>query len=144
MAHAPTGTAPLTLAAETAHDLMTPNPVSIEADAPVADALALLTDRGLSAAVVIDEAGRPHGVITRDDILVHERERLDSPVPATPDPTRVADIMTPTVFSVTPDTAARAVVQQLLGVKVQQLFVVDDDGALIGSISTFDVLRHLV
>jgi CBS domain-containing protein len=145
MANALTGTAAarLTLAADTAWDLMTPNPVSIEVDASVAEAIALLTDRGLSAAPVIDEAGRPRGVISRDDILVHERERLASPAAGTPDPTRVADIMTPTVLSVTPDTPARAVVEQLLGLKVQQLFVVDDAGALVGSISNFDVLRHL-
>jgi CBS domain-containing protein len=144
------GTSParLTLAADRAGDLMAPNPVSIEADAPVAEAIALLTDRGLSAAPVIDEAGHPRGVISRDDILVHERERLATrapgAAPAAPDPTRVADIMTPTVFSVPPDTPARAVVGQLLGLRVQQLFVVDGDGALIGSINTFDVLRHLV
>jgi CBS domain-containing protein len=142
-----TSPAPLTLVADTARDLMTPNPVSIEADVPVAEAVALLTDRGLSAAPVIDEAGHPRGVISRDDILVHERERLATRAPGAdpsgPDPARVADIMTPTVFSVTPDTSARAVVEQLLGLKVQQLFVVDDAGALIGSISTFDVLRHL-
>ena len=144
------GTSParLTLAADRAGDLMAPNPVSIEAGAPVTEAIALLTDRGLSAAPVIDEAGHPRGVISRDDILVHERERLATRAPGAapagaPDLTRVADIMTPTVFSVPPDTPARAVVEQLLGLHVQQLFVVDGAGALIGSISTFDVLRHL-
>ena len=143
MANALIGTAPLTLAAATAADLMTPNPVSIEAGAPIAAALALLTDRGLGAALVIDEAGRPLGVVTRDDILVHERERLAGVAAGAPDPSRVADVMTPTVFSVTPDTTARAVVEQLLGLKVQQLFVVDNAGAPIGTVSTFDVLRHL-
>src|SRR2546423_1008870 len=142
MANPPTGTAPMTLAADTARDLMAPNPVSIEVGASVAEAVALLTDRGLSAAPVIDEAGHPRGVVSRDDILVHERERLATRAPGA-DPTRVGDLMTPTVFSVTPDTPARAVVEQLLGLHVQQLYVVDDAGALIGSISTFDVLRHL-
>ena len=147
MANAPTRTAPapLTLVADTAQDLMTPNPLSIEENTSVTQALAVLTDRGLSAAVVTDEAGRPRGVLTRDDLLVHERERRgDGADPGTPDPTRVADVMTPTLFSVTPDTPARAVVEQLLGLKVQQLFVVDDSGAAIGSVSTFDVLRRLV
>jgi CBS domain-containing protein len=147
MANAPTGTAPapMTLAADTARELMTPNPLSIEENTSVTQALAVLTDRGLSAAVVTDEAGRPRGVLTRDDLLVHERERLGAGAdPNTPVPTCVADVMTPTLFSVTPDTPARAVVVQLIGLQVQQLFVVDGFGAPIGSVSTFDVLRRLV
>jgi CBS domain-containing protein len=136
--------APLTLAAATAEDLMCPNPVSIQQDASVAEAITLLADRGLSAAPAIDEAGNPRGVISRDDILIHERERLAAFDPAAgPDPSRVADLMTPAIFSVTPDTTAREVVHQLLGLQVQQLFVVDDSGALIGSVCARDVLRHL-
>jgi CBS domain-containing protein len=136
----------VTLAADTAEDLMTPNPVSIPENASVAEAIALLTDRGLSAAPVIDEAGNPRGVISRDDILIHQRERLAASLGSAPgpDPSRVADLMTPTVFSVTPDTPAREVVRQLLALKVQQLFVVDGSGALIGAVRALDVLRHLV
>jgi CBS domain-containing protein len=133
----------MTLAAETAEELMTPNPVSLPQDASVAAAIALLTDRGLSAAPVIDEAGHPRGVITHGDILVHERERLAAVSPP-PDDSRVADLMTPTVFSVTPGAPAREVVRQLLALKVQQLYVVDETGSLIGSVSARDVVRHLV
>jgi CBS domain-containing protein len=147
MPAAPTGTfaTPMTLAAETARDLMTANPVSIEQGASIAEALALLADRGISAAPVIDEAGNPRGVISRDDILIHERERLAAAGKSlAPDPSRVADLMTPTVFAVTANTPARDVVRQLLGLNVQQLFVVDDAGALVGSIRASDVLRHLM
>src|SRR5438876_11343413 len=65
----------LVLEAATAEELMTSNPISIHASASVQEALALLTDRGFSAAPVIDDAGRPVGVLSRTDILVHERER---------------------------------------------------------------------
>src|SRR5262249_28883167 len=74
---------PLYLAAETAADLMTPDPVSIRADATLREALALLIDRGFSAAPVIDAAGRPVGVLSRTDLLVHDRETVEylTPVP---------------------------------------------------------------
>src|SRR5262249_28902177 len=49
----------LCLWAETAADLMMTSPVSLRADATLGEAVALLTDRGFSAAPVIDEAGRP-------------------------------------------------------------------------------------
>src|SRR5262249_42962153 len=131
MANTSSTAVPMTLAAESAGDLMTPNPVSIDQDAPVTEAIALLTDRDFGAAPAIDDAGRPRGVVSRADILVHGRERLLALPPGTTsqtgpeDPTRVRDLMTPAVFSVTADTPARQVVEQMLGLKVHQLFVVD-------------------
>src|SRR5262245_19873543 len=56
-----------------ARDMMSANPVSIHRDAGIREALELLTDRGFGAAPVIDEAGRPIGVVSRTDILIHER-----------------------------------------------------------------------
>jgi CBS domain-containing protein len=144
----------LVLAADSAADLMTPNPVSIREDAWIAAAIALLADKNLEAAPVIDEAGRPVGVLTQGDILVHEREKQASgmAVQAAPpshaaaecgDETRVGDLMTPALFSVTPETPAARVVDQLLKLNVKQLFVVDDSGALIGVISALDIVRRL-
>ena len=132
----------LTLWAETAADLMTTNPMSIRADATVREAIAVMTQRGFSAAPVIDEAGRPVGVLSRSDILVHEREVLKSP-PAAGDITCVRDIMTPAVFSVPPHLPAEKVVEQLLTLDVHQLYVVDDSQAVVGVITAHDVLRRL-
>jgi CBS domain-containing protein len=122
---------------------MTPNPMSLRAEATVPEAIAWLTEKGFSAAPVIDESGRPVGVVSRTDILVHERERLrSSPAPAE-DRTTVADIMTPAVFSVAPHMPVELVVEQLLTLNVHQLYVVDEHQYLIGVISAHDVLRHL-
>jgi acetoin utilization protein AcuB len=145
---------------------MTPNPVSIRAHASIQEAITLLTDKGFSAAPVIDETGRPIGVLSRTDILVHDREKVDyvRSAPeyyepgdlATPegeqlasgsqieqvDRTQVRDLMTPVVFSVTPEASAQAVIDQMLSLKVHRLFVVDRDGVLVGVVSALDVLRH--
>lgn len=158
-----TSTAPrLALRAATAADLMSANPISLEQDVTVPEAVALLTDRGFSAAPVIDEAGRPVGVVSRSDVLVHERETARhaafgdveaEPKPHHPrhegfsievvDRTRVADIMTPAIFTVPMNASAAAVVEQMLALNVHQLFVVDDDQLLVGVITALDVLRHL-
>jgi CBS domain-containing protein len=125
---------------------MTSNPMSIRADATVPEAIEVLTDHGFSAAPVIDEAGRPLGVISRADILVHDRERGARPgSPAGPatDTTQVRDIMTPAVFSVGLDTPAAGVVEQLMELRVHRLYVVEEDGTLVGVITARDVLRHL-
>jgi CBS domain-containing protein len=157
---APEVSARLVLWAETAADLMTPNPVSIEADATVREAVTLLSEKGFSAAPVIDEAGRPVGVLSQSDIVVHDREKVEY-VPSDGDPgqrrrevhrrgfevenvdhTRVRDIMTPVVFAVPPDLPAHRVIDDLLAHRVHRLFVVDGKGVLVGVISTVDVLRH--
>ena len=133
----------LTLDAARAADLMTPNPMSIGAEATVPQAVAWLTEKGFSAAPVIDESGRPIGVVSRADILVHERERLRAALTPTIDRTTVRDIMTPAVFSVTPRMPVELVVKQLLTLNVHQLYVVDEDHFLIGFISSHNVLRRL-
>jgi predicted transcriptional regulator len=130
---------PVTLLAETARDLMTPGPVSIDSTASVAEAAAFLTARGFGAAVVIDAAGHPIGVVTKTDILVHDRERGA----AAGEKTRVRDIMTEGVFSVKEDTPARSVVGQMVALNVHHLFVVDPTGVVVGVIGTLDVLRKL-
>jgi CBS domain-containing protein len=156
------GASHLVLPAATAAELMTPNPVSLEQDATIPEAVALLTDRGFSAAPVIDEAGRPVGVLSRTDILIHERETShkadfgpeDETAPRQPrrhegfsievvDPTRVSDLMTPAVFTVSTHTPAAGVVEQMLALGVHQMFVVDDDQLLVGVITALDILRRL-
>ena len=109
----------LMLNAETAGELMTKNPVSINQRAALKEALALFTTRGFSVAPVIDNAGRPVGVLSSSDILVHDRENPEYLVPAVEtspmttadgesirrsfqvenvNTTRVADMMTPAIF----------------------------------------------
>jgi CBS domain-containing protein len=138
----------LTLEAASAAELMTDNPVSLLATATVPEATALLTDRGYSAAPVIDDTGRPVGVVSKADILIHDREQCRSAavpdgISAHADTTRVEEIMTPAVFSVTTDTPAAKVIEQMVQLNVHQLFVVDDSGTLVGIITALDVLRNL-
>jgi CBS domain-containing protein len=128
----------LILPADPAADFMTPNPVSIRDGASVQEAMALLTDKGLSAVPVIDDAGRAVGVLSKTDILVHERAQMRMP-----DSTLVRDLMTPAVFSVSSHTPADKVVEQMLALKVHRLFVVDRTGVLIGVITALDLLRQL-
>src|SRR4030081_2254929 len=82
------GPAP-TLQGKTARDLMTPNPLAVPDSATVPEIMALFTDRGENAAAVIDGAGRPVGVVSRTDLLIHEREKLGKPLPGVANPASV-------------------------------------------------------
>lgn len=157
----------VTLQARTAADLMTPNPITVSEAANLQEASALLTDMGISAVAVLDREGRPTGVLSRTDIVRHDREtaRHLSLAPEFYDQadltlatgehlehgfqvekgttTSVGEIMTPDVFSVTPETPAELVVEKMLGLRVHRLFVIDRYGFLVGVISALDVLRSL-
>lgn len=158
----------LTLKADTANDLMSANPVSIQAKATVSEAVALLVDRGFHAAPVIDDAGRPIGVISTSDILRHDREhsrhlervpqfysmselRLPSGerMPEkgfqveSVDRTAVQEIMTPAVFSVPLTATPDLIIKKMNELHVHRLFVVDTAGVLVGVISSLDILRKL-
>ena len=154
----------MSLAADTAGDLMSANPISLERDATVHEAIALMTDRNFDAAPVIDEKGRAIGVVTVTDIIVHDREyvrflktgdmtarcdaRIHNHLPEDfglqiVDRTSVSDIMTPAVFTVEPETPVPEVVHRMRELKVHHLFVADREGTLVGVISACDILRSL-
>jgi len=157
--------AALILRAETAADLMTRNPVSIRDDALLESAAAFLIEREISAAPVIDAAGRAVGVLSHTDIVRHDsyagarradeagfyREFDSRCPPALRDFTygpkaktvRVRDVMSPVVIQVAADEPALTVIARLLALKIHRLFVVDKSQTLIGVISTFDILRCL-
>lgn len=150
--------APLVLNAHVAADLMIPDPISIRAEATSAEAMTLFTDKGIHASPVIDEAGRPIGVVSRSDLLIHQCERaknregkpeyffgptFEAKAKFDAAQMTVADLMTPAVFAVSPDTPIQRVVSDMVGLHVHRLFVVDEVGVLIGVISTMDVLKHL-
>jgi CBS domain-containing protein len=150
----------LALGATTAGEMMTPHVVTIAADATLAEAAALLTDKGVTAVPVVGPDGRPVGVLSRTDVVAHDCEGAEADGPAVAKgqpgpagervlmiqkagPTRVGDIMKQFVFAVSPTAPAAVVVEAMLSLSVHRLFVTDAQGAIIGVISTTDVLRHL-
>lgn len=155
----------MTLEADTAAELMTPSPVSVRLHASVHEAMALMIDQNFDAAPVIDETGRPVGVVTVSDILIHDREYArylktgDTKAPCSSrcnghralselgidviERVRVDAIMTPIVFTVHRDLPSREAVRRMIELNVHHLFVTDDEGTIIGVISSGDVLRRL-
>jgi len=125
-----------------ARDLMTPNPMSIRGNATVEDAIRCLADKGISGLVVIGDEGRPLGVLTASDLLIHQRAKLGTGA-REDKPVSVKDIMTPAVFSVRLHTPASEVIDQMTSLNVHRLFVVDDSETVVGVISALDVLRRM-
>jgi CBS domain-containing protein len=139
---------------------MTPNPKSIDQGVTVRETAEVLQKHGIHVAPVIDAAGRPIGVVSRTDLLDYWRRRRDrlaamalgelevaSPQAKAGSPgdeLTVRDIMTPVVFGARTSDSITSAIEKMLALEVRSVFVTDDDGVLVGTISVFDVLRHVV
>ena len=140
-----------------AADVMTTNPKSIGRDATIRATAEFFTTHGIHTAPVIDDAGRPIGVVSRTDLLDYwgrRRDRLlalangettlnsSTALPGEPSvDLTVAEFMTPVVFCVPADAPVAKVVDKVVALEVRCLFVTDEDGVLVGLISVFDLLR---
>lgn len=148
----------LSLRAETARELMTPNPLSIHDTATAQEAADFLYKHHITGAPVVDVAGRPVGVISMTDLVWFQRAKdghfpspheiyyRDVPAKRAAGQTltrTVRELMTPAVFSVKPETPVREVLDEMYRSQVHRLFVIDSDGTLIGVVAAFDVIRDL-
>jgi CBS domain-containing protein len=151
------------IALKTAEDLVSPNPISVRDSAAIGDAAALIEAEGVTAAHVVDEAGRPVGVVCRNDLLSQQDRRasslndffnrrmlrvrvllsVDGPARRPTHRRTVRDVMTPSPFKIGRRTPANAVLDKMLELGVGRLVVVDDDGTLVGVVNATDVLKSL-
>ena len=89
----------------TVRDVMTRNPICVTEDEPVSKLVELLLEQGITSTPVIDEGGRPIGVVSKSDLvrgfcwprgnqaLVRALGRE-----VTLENARVSDVMTKTVY----------------------------------------------
>ena len=122
-------------------ELMQSEVTSVRMEDRVGDAVALLSDNHLSALPVVDRQGRIVGVFTIADLAAAELEAdNEAGRESLFERTAVRDVMTPYVFTVTPETDVREAAQQMLYANVHRLFVTRD-GRPAGVISTTDLAR---
>lgn len=139
--------------------IMTRMTYCVRPDVTVETLAALLLDRRMSGVPVVNDEGQPIGVVSKTDVLRHLHERGDTPasvdtLPAADvaelgpgfhavrvDATTVKDIMMPVVFAIEQDTPIVRAAALMAGEGVHRLAVVDDQLAVIGIVSTLDVVR---
>ncbi len=140
------------LAGRTVRDLMTSGAVSLPEGATVEQVVAFLDAGRFGAAPVTDDAGHPVGVISRMDVMGSGYARTAGVAPALQGRAgevppqqgslRANDLMSPTVFSVSPEIPAQEAAAQMVQLNVHRLVVVDCDGVLVGVITALGLLRH--
>ncbi|HXU72295.1 MAG TPA: CBS domain-containing protein [Polyangia bacterium] len=115
--------------------LMSGEVVCVSASLKRGEAIALFLDRGLSGAPVVDDAGRPLGMLTRSDLL---GAAIEKPAPST-----VADIMMPIAYTLAENDPLSRGAALMAAEGVHHLPVLGDQGRVVGLISTLDVTRWL-
>jgi len=141
------GVAPLADRPHRAADVMTPDPVTLPATTPLAQAAAVLADRNLKRLPVIDSDGRLAGMVSRSDLLktvaegLRQRpdERLALPKGA---PATAAAIMLRDVPTVHRDTPLAETLDRLLETQKRRVVVTDDQQQVVGIITDGDVIRR--
>ena len=132
--------------------VMHTDPYRVTAQQPVRELLALFVDKGISAAPVVDEQGRPIGFVSKTDVVrqlrrPHAGERPEGATQVQPwwDAERLSQltvgaIMTPAVYTFSPETTVADATAVMAFEGTHHPPVVDASGALVGMVSALDVL----
>jgi len=92
-----------------------------------------LLEGGISGAPVVDEQGKPVGVVSKTDLLRHG---------VIPD-ARVKSIMTPMSFTLHEEQSVSKAAALMAYEGIHRLPVVDDEGTVVGLLSSLDILHWL-
>jgi CBS domain-containing protein len=111
---------------------------SVDADAPVLDAIRQMAERRVGA-LPVTRGGALVGVVSERDyarkVILMGRSSSDTPV---------SQIMSSPVVTVTPDDGVRRCMEIVTERRIRHLPVVGADGAMIGMISIGDLVRAVI
>ncbi len=126
---------------------MIPNPITLTATTPLAQAAAVMAERKLKRLPVVDDQGRLVGMVSRYDLLktiaegLRQRPTEVVQLPAGA-PATVGAIMLREVPTVHADTPLAETLDLLLETEKRRVVVVDDVGRVVGIITDGDVIQR--
>ena len=108
----------------------------VRSDLDASEARSRMLARGVSGMPVVDNWGRALGVVSKTDLVEHS-------IGEQPTGLLVGDIMTPLVFSLTPDDSIGRAAALMAYEGVHRVVVVDRGGYVVGLVSSLDIARWL-
>jgi CBS domain-containing protein len=137
-------------------DVMTPEPKSIAANAPLSDAARLLLSSIFTGLPVVDKNNRPIGVITQGDLIrkggmplrlgllaESDRNRLESVLNQLSS-RQASEVMTTPAVMIAVDRPLSEAVERMLAEDTKRLPVVDESGRLTGMLSRLDIFQTVM
>lgn len=135
-----------------AAEVMSRPVVTVRPDDTLEDVAALLTQRSITSAPVLDESGDLIGMVSESDLLLSQlppegaaaRYRPPSLRRRAAKPEVVADVMVEDIVTVAPDADVADLAKAMVYHDVRSVPVVDDQANLVGIVSRRDLLRTMV
>lgn len=124
-------------------DLMTRNIVTCSRDADLASVASTMAGGRVHAVFVLDEAGRPEGVVSDFDMLAGEWLGVDEEGLSTMKSITAGELMTTPVETVGADATLAAAAARMRELRLSRLLVTDEQGAAVGVISVSDLVAPL-
>ncbi|MEV6345190.1 CBS domain-containing protein [Actinoplanes sp. NPDC051851] len=131
-------------------DIMSSPVFTVAPGAPVAAAAETVTEHGITALPVVDEAGRLIGMVSEGDLLRHRvpEDPTAHILPrAYPEiakrPESIAEVMTGSPLTTWPGADVADVAEAMLRHDVRSLPVIEE-GAVVGIVSRRDILRAVI
>ncbi|HWL58857.1 MAG TPA: KpsF/GutQ family sugar-phosphate isomerase [Paracoccus sp. (in: a-proteobacteria)] len=112
-------------------DMMHRDIPSVTEDAPMSEALLVISRKGFGVTAVVDAQGRLSGIITDGDLRRHMEGLLDH---------KASEVMTRDPRTISADSLAEKALAEMQGRKITSLFVVED-GLPVGLLHIHDFLR---
>ncbi len=118
-------------------DVMNKDVTKINARTDVATATKIMVDKGVRCAVVVDDNGKPLGIVTEGSIARKVvRDCKD------PSKIKVSEIMSSPLKTISADATLREASEKLLNEGVNQLYV-EDNGEIVGLITEHRILKAI-
>ena len=147
----------------TVADIMTADPIVVQSETPLSQAIQILAERRISGLPVVDQSGKLVGVISETDLMWQETgvrspafiTILDSVIflenPAKHEEElhkalgqTVGEVMTKkAIVTITADRSLQEAAQLMRDRKVHQLPVVDAADQVVGIVTRGDIIRHM-
>lgn len=138
----------------TVESVMTHNVLTVTRERPIAEAAELLGERHIGGLVVVDDAGKPIGVVSLTDLvdparvteghpMTYEHDAADPPAAvaiAARAVVRVGDVMSPFIVAIDVSSSIVAAARLMLGDDIHRL-VVTRGSRMVGIVTTIDLLR---
>ncbi len=143
--------------AQPVQDVMRTEVVSVKPETTTGEVVTLLLQKGYRSLPVVDENGRPLGIITDGDLLrragLSARLDLQADLPAATWEQQLAELrtqggtavslMTSPVITISVSAPLHQAVEQMASRNLKRLPVVNGHGRLVGWISRVDILRTM-
>jgi CBS domain-containing protein len=110
---------------------------TVTPETPIHEAAGTMLDRDIGSLVVVDEDDRPEGILTTTDCVTLVARQGST------DETLVREFMTTGIETATADENIQTAANRMMNHGSHHLPVVNDDGSVIGILTTTDLMAYL-